>query len=330
MNDHSASGKQTSLLLLNSLIFLSLLAIARALFCLMMPNIIGGWRVLNSDLDIALLSVPFVLAGYYFLIVRPHLTIGMLAVTPGLCYISAVSAYRLQVDIFHFGRHFPLIDNILGSMDETLGFDWVAYFSWVTHHKLLFLVLSVAYQSIWVQPVFLFILFALLRRKQDCFSLHCALPLSFAITCAVASFFPALGAYQFHGMSVADHPGIALEFTDQMTAPMMWLRQSNLPDMLPSFPDMRLVTFPSWHAAAAVIFVLAAWPVKRLRYLLLGLNILMLMATPVQGSHYVSDMIIGATIGYMSFSVTRKIIAVQLISQMLDRKTSPNTKALPA
>jgi hypothetical protein len=54
-----------------------------------------------------------------------------------------------------------------------------------------------------------------------------------------------------------------------------------------------IITFPSLHAALGILFSVAVWPVKGLRWCAFGLNGLMLLATPAYGSHYVVDVIAG-------------------------------------
>jgi len=57
-----------------------------------------------------------------------------------------------------------------------------------------------------------------------------------------------------------------------------------------------IITFPSLHAALAVIPIVALWPIPRLRWLILALNIVMLAATPIDGSHYFIDVIAGIVV----------------------------------
>jgi membrane-associated phospholipid phosphatase len=59
-----------------------------------------------------------------------------------------------------------------------------------------------------------------------------------------------------------------------------------------------IITFPSFHAALAVIFAVALWPVPiLLRWIGLALNILMIASTPIDGGHYFIDVIAGIAIG---------------------------------
>ena len=58
-----------------------------------------------------------------------------------------------------------------------------------------------------------------------------------------------------------------------------------------------LVCAPSFHTAAAVIYIAMAWPCRYLRWPLLLINAAMLLSTPVEGTHYLVDMIGGAMVG---------------------------------
>ncbi|KQP31814.1 hypothetical protein ASF49_10315 [Methylobacterium sp. Leaf104] len=98
-----------------------------------------------------------------------------------------------------------------------------------------------------------------------------------------------------------------------MTQPLLWLRQAELPSVLPDFPDLRLVTFPSWHAAAAAIFVMSAWSLPIIRWFGAVLNGLMLAATPVQGSHDLTDLIVGAGLGAVAFLVAARVLVPGLV-----------------
>jgi membrane-associated phospholipid phosphatase len=57
-----------------------------------------------------------------------------------------------------------------------------------------------------------------------------------------------------------------------------------------------LVCAPSFHTASAVLYMWAAWPVVQLRRVVVPLNCAMLLATPIEGTHYLSDMIAGAAV----------------------------------
>ena len=67
-----------------------------------------------------------------------------------------------------------------------------------------------------------------------------------------------------------------------------------------------LITFPSYHASAACIFVWATWRVRTLRYSVAALNTLIVISVPNQGSHYLVDVIAGVLLACAGITVVTK------------------------
>ena len=67
-----------------------------------------------------------------------------------------------------------------------------------------------------------------------------------------------------------------------------------------------LITIPSFHAVCAILFTWAGWPVRRLRGGLLAVNGAMLFVTPVEGTHYLVDVIDVALAGAAILLSTRR------------------------
>jgi membrane-associated phospholipid phosphatase len=61
-----------------------------------------------------------------------------------------------------------------------------------------------------------------------------------------------------------------------------------------------IVSFPSFHAASAVLYLWALWPVRGLGVASAVMNVLMIIATPVIGAHYVIDVIGGIALAMVS------------------------------
>ncbi len=68
-----------------------------------------------------------------------------------------------------------------------------------------------------------------------------------------------------------------------------------------------LVSAPSFHTASAILYVAAAWPFRRLRWPLLVINIAMLLSTPVEGTHYLTDMIAGALVAIAALGIVAEV-----------------------
>lgn len=258
---------------------------------------------MHDNTILLLLALPFFLFAGYYAEIRKDVTATLAVLVPVFLVMGAAWIIETQCIIFHVGHRFRLVDADLAAWDAALGFDWPTYFAWVVSRPAVNLILEVAYHSIFWQPFALIVVFIVKKRVNDYILLQIALPFAFVLACLVATVLPSIGAYHFHGMTPNGHPGVALEFTDRAAAPLLWLRQSQLPSEMPRFAELRLISFPSIHASSAVIFILSAWPLRRLRWAVLVLNGLMLAATPVQGSHYLSDLIAGAGAGAIAFTI---------------------------
>ena len=69
-----------------------------------------------------------------------------------------------------------------------------------------------------------------------------------------------------------------------------------------------LVCAPSFHTVCGVLYIAFSWPVQRLRWFLLPLNAAMLLATPVEGTHYLSDMVCGLIVAVTAYVGVRLAI----------------------
>ena len=70
-----------------------------------------------------------------------------------------------------------------------------------------------------------------------------------------------------------------------------------------------LVSAPSFHTAAALLYIACAWPMARLRWPVVGVNVAMLLSTPVEGTHYLADMLIGALVAGLSWGIVAGVTA---------------------
>ena len=74
-----------------------------------------------------------------------------------------------------------------------------------------------------------------------------------------------------------------------------------------------IVTFPSFHAATAALYLWAFWPVRWFRPVAVVANVGMLLATPLGGGHYFIDVFAGIAVAAAA------IIAAQWIAGLLTR-----------
>ncbi|MCW3473075.1 phosphatase PAP2 family protein [Limobrevibacterium gyesilva] len=222
------------------------------------------------------------------------------------------------------GSHFPYRDAWLAAADQWLGFDWRSYVAYVDARPLVGQLLKAGYFSINI--MFLLVLAGLTftgaRDRLQTFLI--AVWLCLILTIAIFVTMPAGAAYSHFGVGLQDlhtlHPA---SLVNRFTALLPQMRGPG--PHLVSMDDLEgLITFPSFHTSGAILFVWALWPNRWLRWPVLGLNLLALAATPVEGAHYLADMIGGSALAVISIFVATAVGAALLRSR--ERRTEADVR----
>jgi membrane-associated phospholipid phosphatase len=72
-----------------------------------------------------------------------------------------------------------------------------------------------------------------------------------------------------------------------------------------------VLTFPSFHAASAALYIWAFWPLVWLRPAVVVWNLTMIAATPLGGGHYLVDVLASIVVTILA------IAAAQMVSALL-------------
>jgi membrane-associated phospholipid phosphatase len=201
----------------------------------------------------------------------------------------------------------PLRDDWFQAMDEALGFDWRYWLSVLDAHPEVHNVLVVAYHSMLPQTVVVAVALAAVQAYDHLDRYLLSYGLAAVATVAIAAAVPALSPLVHLGIQAADHPHIVLavplEFQEQANA----LREGRL-KLIDLSGAQGLVTFPSFHTVSAVILILAFAAVPYLRWVALALNVLMLVAIPIEGSHYIVDVLAGAVLALAAWALAGRLL----------------------
>ena len=200
------------------------------------------------------------------------------------------------------------IDPMLARSDAALGFDWVALYEFVAGHPLLQHLGAAAYGSIYVIPAVLLGWFALTGQRCEAHRFLASFWLAAVITLALFCLMPAMGpfAYLWHG-PIRYMPVSELYQTDLIPALRAHIFHSIELNKLRG-----LVSAPSFHAAAGVLYLRTAWRAGAVRWPMLWLAGAMLLATPVEGTHYLTDMLIGAGVAVLAMAVIDAVLGRQV------------------
>lgn len=262
------------------------IAAALAIEATGMPvDLASGWQIAGAILILGLIAVI-----YRTLRPSPRLSLGVEIAVQLICILLPAGLLVQACAIL--GADIPYIDDALWEADQFLYFDWLAANGWVDTHPVVSLPLSWAYGSIAWQFPLAGIALTVLRQEWRLRRFAVAMGLTLAATCAIFPFAPALGYDAFLGLGFGE-PARHMEAL--RTGGIQEFRLDEL---------VGVVTFPSFHTAAAVVFAWAMWGVRWLRWPGLVLNVAMIASTPFHGSHYLVDVIVGAIIAGLAIIAT--------------------------
>ena len=197
------------------------------------------------------------------------------------------------------------VDATLQRIDVALRFDWLAWYRLVSEHRALQLLGIAAYQSIYLTPAALLAWFAATGRRRDAHHFLAAFWIAAILTLALFHWMPAIGPFAL-----------------LWKGPIPYMPTSELwqPDLIPvlrhhgerlvDLGQLRgLVSAPSFHAASGTLYIAAAWRCGPLRWVLTGITSAMLLSTPVEGTHYLIDLLLGAAVALVAWRLAGALVA---------------------
>lgn len=207
------------------------------------------------------------------------------------------------------------VDATLEGWDARLGFDWLALYRLVAGSPLLQHLGQAAYATIYVSPAVLFAAMAWQGQERRARQFLLTYWAAVVLTLIVFPLMPARGALDY----LWNGPVPYMPTSGRWQGVIIPELRAHALSHIDLGALQGLVCAPSFHTASAVIYLAWAWPMPRLRWVLTPVNIAMLMATPIEGVHYLSDMILGACVA---------IVAIIAVKGWLSRKQGPATPAL--
>lgn len=201
------------------------------------------------------------------------------------------------------------VDARLQAIDSWLGFDWLAWYRVVAAHPVLQVSGRIAYAMVFITPALLLGYCAYTDRKAEARLFLGAFWLAAVLTLLLFHFVPAAGPLAFLWQGPIPYMPTSALYQAHL---IPLLRHHSMHRI--NLVELRgLVCVPSFHAACAILYTLAAWPIARLRWPITLLNVAMLLATPVEGTHYLADMIAGAAVAMLAWAV------MQTVTRRLER-----------
>lgn len=254
--------------------------------------------------------------GHYYREVRPCAEFVEMCIA--LTQVLLFSAIGIALSYLVARWDFPLWDSTLAGWDRSLGFDWLAAMRLVDSSAIATSVLAFAYASLIPQIVVVVCALGFQRRIDQLRTVILAAMLSGSICILVSGFMPAVA----YGVFMNVHPG-------DFERVFPWAGFVQIPDFEAlragtmahlDFAAMQgIITFPSYHAGLSVV-TFAGFVANRSKWLRLPgatLATLTILATPIDGGHYLVDVLAGMAIGIASFAFARRAIYLRAPAAML-------------
>lgn len=194
------------------------------------------------------------------------------------------------------GGHF--VDAPFAEFGRALGFDWLQLYRFEASHAGVRFVLRAAYGMIKFTPFLVVAALVLEGHYQRLERFIKAYAIAGIVTVVLFHFSPVQSpVVYFLGTNPPYLPCTGIE-----QASVVASLQTGVPQTLALGSLIGIVGFPSFHATVSVLFSWAIWPHRVYRWPLVGINALMLVATPMEGAHYLADVLAGIAVAGMALA----------------------------
>lgn len=213
--------------------------------------------------------------------------------TNAIVYGQALPAMLVLISVATFPR--PWADDWLARMDANMGFKAPDV---VFALKPISQLVWPAYISFGVQPIFILPLLAAFDQKR-CWTYVTAGIVAMSITCLLFTFTPALGTFRHFRITPQLYPPFTYESAPYTFGHALILLRNGYRIVSPGVLT-GLVSFPSYHAAAAALAVWSIWGFRIMRIPFLLINAALIVGCFIFGAHYLADVLAGIVVAIAS------------------------------
>ncbi len=189
----------------------------------------------------------------------------------------------------------PSMAASLTAIDQALGFNWLHYSPVVSSYPWAERILWVAYSTMVPQLGILVLIFAATGRHAWMRILVNGFALMALTAIFLSWLFPAVDADVHFGTLVVGKTAAGWSTPMMRVEHFLNLRDGFLTH-IPVMESTGLVTFPSFHTMCGVLFAVCFAQFRWARWPAVALNGLLIAATPVEGGHYLTDVLAGLLI----------------------------------
>jgi hypothetical protein len=230
----------------------------------------------------------------------------VVATLSGVLLLIVFTAVAAPLSYLFASLNLPLWDHTLHRWDEALGLDWRSYLAWINGQPLLGESLKLTYMSLLDQLIIACLALGFTGRLVQLRTFVLAVIISGLLCVLISAVMPAMAMYVHLGLQPADFPNLSPAAAYVHVEHIYGLRDGTL-RILNLNAAEGIITFPSYHASLAVIFLAAFWSVPLLRWPGVLVNLAVIAATPIDGGRYFVDVGAGIVIAVLSLLAARTL-----------------------
>lgn len=193
-------------------------------------------------------------------------------------------------------------DPSLEAADKLFGFEWPAIRGVADRSSAAVWALGVGYHSLIPQMILVIVALSAMNKRETLKTTVCAAVLAGFVTVLISGLVPAQGNLFDAGNYAHLWPSIASLHEDTI----LGLRSGDL-RALDLSSLMGIVTFPSYHAALAAIFIFSFRAMPRFYLAGAAWAGLTIIATPIVGGHYAIDVVAGIVLAPLSIAAAKAL-----------------------
>lgn len=215
----------------------------------------------------------------------------------GVFTLLSVTGALASYPIASFTQGFA--DATLHGIDLALHFNWLGWYGAVVASPLLQTLGRVAYAMIYLSPAVLLGYLAATDQRREALDFIASVWLAAIITLSLYRFMPAVGPLSY----LVEKPLPYMPTSDLWQSNLIPALRAHLAPVVDLGHLVGLVSAPSFHTAAAVLLIVFGLRQRHIGLPLLLINLAMLWSTVVEGTHYLSDMLLGAAVAMVAFCI---------------------------
>ena len=255
---------------------------------------------LSSNPCLPLAIVGLLAASFFYRYRRPNLHLS--AVTEASAQMLLILLFGILLTYAAMTANFPYRDAALYAIDQALGLDRRAYLDFVNNRPFLVELAGYSYLSLLPQFALVPMILMVANQLPHLRQWMLAFGLALVATAAISVFTPAVAAFVYLDLTPQVYANIASTVYTHVPT-LEALRAGTLHSIrLDNLEG--LITFPSFHTSAALMYIWALRTVPFVRWPAIVLNCALMAATPVDGAHYFIDLVGGAAVAFAALAAS--------------------------